>query len=149
VPKSADPFIGAGAEAEFFKALNAAIAAEDLAETQRQIRAVRSAKPSWLPAREPELVRAEILLAGYRHDASTLIAAARPYLNGDNARSLTIIELAKELRPRAAAEAVLLLKETLRKVPNFTPALRLLSEWENPPESAAASPSITVPTAVP
>jgi hypothetical protein len=62
------------------------------------------------------------------------LAAARLFLTGDHARSLKLLEVAREFSARGdRAMAIALTKEVLRRTADFPPAKRLLAELEQAP----------------
>ncbi len=135
-------------EAELFRTLADPLQTADPAAALGQIRAVRAANPAWLAARDDELRRDEVILAARLHDATALTTAAGLWLNGDNARALAAVELAKQLHAAGvAAEAGLLLDAVLRKTPGYAAATRLLAEWRpaatTPTPATAAVPVLT------
>ena len=99
------------------------------AKTKKQTPPAAVAKPTPVlddPAEQLGQVRT-------RHTAGDFPGAlrlARLYLNGDQARSLKMLELAREFFAAGDKKmAVTLTNEVLQRSPNFPPAKRLLAEW--------------------
>ncbi len=121
-------------EADFLQSLAAAMKAGDPSAALAQILEIRTARPAWLAAHEQELRGDEVLLNGRRHDDVAMLTDVRLLLNSSTARSLTALELAKQLHSGdTLPESLLVVQEVLRKTPGFPPATRLLAEWQPPP----------------
>ncbi|MDF3057437.1 MAG: hypothetical protein K0R17_1652 [Rariglobus sp.] len=121
-------------EAGFLARLDELTKGGDYTGALQAIKEVRLAKPAWLAARDAELSRDEVRFSGRTGDLLTLRLAARLYINGDRQRSAKMIEAARELKSAGRnQEAVFLLKELLAKVPDYTVAQRLLTEWTPKP----------------
>ena len=133
-------YVTAG-EVPFFRELDALIKAGHDADALERLRAARAARPAWLGANEEERVRDEILLHARLHEGSEVTIATTLYLTGSRVRSEGAVALARQLRDTGARdEAVLVVREILRRDPEFLPAARLLAEWGVAP--AAASPAV-------
>ncbi len=145
---SAAALVGSGGETPFFAALAATMQQGDAAKALAQIQAARSARPAWLAAHDEELRRDEILLAARLHDTTGMTAFAGLFLDGDDARSLAVVDLARQLHNGdTLAESVQLLQAVLRKNPGYQSASRLLSAWT--PAVPPAAPVAAVATAGP
>ena len=65
-------------------------------------------------------------------DVPGMLTAARQFLNGEQVRSQQVLEVAREFYEKADRNAAnLLVREVLRRTPNFPPAVRLAQEWES------------------
>lgn len=123
-------------EADFMARLDELTQAQDFEVALKWVRDARFAKPDWLGARETDLARQEIRFSGRTGDMLALRSAVRLYNTGDRHRSGQLIEIARELNTaERRPEAILVLKELLAKVPDYTLAQRLLAEWSPKPAS--------------
>lgn len=126
-------------EDAFMAKLEELTKAGDYGAALQHIREARLARPAWLGGREVELSRAEIRLQGRAGDLLGLRTAARLYITGDRLRSAQMIEIARELHSAGRKEeAILLLRELIAKVPDYTVAQRQLAEWS--PKPAVKTP---------
>lgn len=106
---------------------------DDAARLIREVRAV-TPPPPWLGPRDGELRFAQIRIAYAGGSRAEVVAATRLYLNGDNARSEQVLAFGRQLFAKGDADtAIALTNEVLRKVPNFGPARRLLTDWQTKP----------------
>ncbi len=120
----------------FFKRLVEFDQKKDFGAGLRQILDLRLAKPSWFRGREDDIQYEEIRFNGRIGDMLAFRMVVNEYFNGSRDRAAHGIVLARDLYANNCKEAArLLLKEVLRKTPDYPPAKRLLSAWE-PPVSA-------------
>ncbi len=104
--------------------------------------------PGWFDRREPEIRVAQVRIAQARGDVPGLSAAARLYLNGDEARSTRMLELAGDYFTAGdRAAALVLVREITRRSPDHAPALRSQQEWA--PASGTPVTAKPVPAAAP
>jgi hypothetical protein len=128
------------AEPVFVEQLNTALGAAKWDEAARLIRDARSARPapSWVAAREPAFLLAELRIGRGSGDRPGMIRSTRLFLNGDQNRSLQVLEAAQDFfRGGDKESAVAVTKEVLARTPNFPPAVRLLAAWEPKPAPTA------------
>lgn len=107
-------------------------------EAATQARAVLLSKPAWLPKRESELLRIE--MRGHLESGAVaeMIGAARMLMDGSNARAQQVVDFAAEASARGQKDAAAtLLREVLRKSPDYPPAKRALKELEAKPKAPA------------
>jgi hypothetical protein len=122
-------------EHPFFEKLNHAIAQKNWAEAQRAVREVRNRRPApeWLAARDAELWWAQLRIEHGLGDRLAGLITAKVYLDGSEGRAQGVLSLAQELYATGKKdEAVGLVREVLRKTPDFTPAERVLAAWVPP-----------------
>ena len=128
--------VGAGAPAnwrKYFQDLDAAIAAKNWSEAQRQIALVRRAAlaPDWLPTHEGELLFRELRVAQGLRDGPGMRLALRLFLNGSLTRAVELLDLARALHAAGERDdAVLLVKALLEKHPEHPVATNLLAAWQ-------------------
>lgn len=102
------------------------------------IRDVQQARPSWLKAREADVLNRQMRAAHGAHAQLEMSLAARLLLDGTLTRSQIVVDFAVELHNWGETdEAVRLLREVLRKMPNHALARRYLDEWTSKPEIVA------------
>jgi predicted Zn-dependent protease len=119
-------------EKPFFTQLNERIGAGDWAAAQKQIRELRTAKPApaWLSQRDADLLLAQIRIEHGLQDRLAMLIAVKLYLDGDVRRSQATLAFAQEIHAAGAKEeALLVVREVLRKTPDFPPAERLRAAW--------------------
>jgi predicted Zn-dependent protease len=119
-------------EKPFFAKLDEAIRAADWTRAQQRVRELRNRRPapSWLATREADVLLSQIRIEHGAGDRLTMLITAKIYLDGDVRRSQAALALAQEFFAGGAKEdAQLLLKEILRKAPNFPPAERQQAAW--------------------
>lgn len=129
------------AEAVFIEQLNGALGAAKWEEATRLIREARAARPAptWVSAREPSFLLAQVRIARGSGDRGAMLRSARLFLNGDQSRSQQMLDAAQEFfRGGDKDSAVAITKEVLARTPNFPPAVRLLAAWEPKPPPEAA-----------
>jgi hypothetical protein len=140
---NAAPGLRLPGETAFFTQLNAALTArnwDDAAQLIRDARATRPA-PSWVAAREPAFLLAQVRIGHGKADRPGMLTATRLFLNGDQNRARQLLELAEEFHKAGEKDmAILLTKEVLASTANFPPAARLLAAWE-PKVEASAPPT--------
>lgn len=125
-------------ERTFWGRLENAVAEKRWAEAERRIQLAFSARPapSWLSESEAALRLMQVRVGHGLGDMTTVLAATKLYLNGDGRRSQQIVEAAQEfVRGGDKAMAAALVREVLRRAPDFTPAKKLAAEL-NPEGSA-------------
>ncbi|MBC7368771.1 MAG: tetratricopeptide repeat protein [Undibacterium sp.] len=116
----------------FFAQLDESMRAKDWAAAQQQVRELRNRQPApaWLAARDAELLLVQMRYERGAGERLAMLIAAKLYLDGDGRRSQAALALAQEFYADGAKEeALLLVKEILRKAPNFPPAERQLAAW--------------------
>ncbi len=116
-------------EVAYWEKLDALVAQRQWEPADEAIRAALATRPppDWLPRREPDLRLGQIAVALGRQDKAALITAARLYLNGDEHRAQHVFVLAERAADGEAKEnAVALLREILRRTPEFAEASGLL-----------------------
>lgn len=124
------------AEKIFFQRLDDALLGRKWDEAARLVREANAARPApaWVEARAPSLRLAQVRLGQAAGDFPAMMAAARFFLNGDNERSRQLLAAAREFFDRGdKAAAIALANEVLRRSPGYTPAKRILAEWQPPP----------------
>lgn len=131
------------AEQIFATRLQTLIDARQWADAARHIQQAQALRPvpAWLAAREADVRLAQVRIALGREDLSGALAAARLFLNGDEARSQQLLALARE--EHAAGDkpaAVGLAREIVRRTPAFAAAASQLAAWEPPTAEAKPSP---------
>jgi len=92
-----------------------------------------AASPAWRqsPTEESAALLADARARAASGDLPGLLRSARLLLTGDRDRSEQVLDLARALHVAGhRAAALALVREVLRKSPNFPPAARLLREWE-------------------
>ncbi len=120
-------------EKGFFEELERAKNEGRWKEIAQAIRELRVAKPAWLPARDAELFEWQMSADVHTDDVPELLGAAKFYLDGSNPRASRAVEIAQELEAKGSREdAERLLREVLKKNPDFPPATRLLKQWHQP-----------------
>jgi hypothetical protein len=142
------------AEQVFFQRLHDLVEARRWPEAQRHIQQVQALRtePEWLAKRDGELRLAQFKISRGQGDLTGMLNAARLFLNGDEARSQQMFEMARQLEAAGEkATAIAVLKEVVSRTSKHALAQRLLAEWEPPvakppPRPAkAAEPSKPVP----
>ncbi|MBP9914265.1 MAG: hypothetical protein KBF26_12760, partial [Opitutaceae bacterium] len=132
-------------ESAFFSRLDSAMAEKQWAAAADALRDVQLAKPSWLAARQTDVLVRQMRVAEARHEPLDLILAAKLLLAGATAQAQLVVDYAVELHGQNENEnAVLLLREVLHKIPNHGLARRWLEEWQKRPE-AVLTPPVTTP----
>ena len=119
-------------EKPFFAQLSANLASGNWGTAQKLVKELRAAKPppTWLQQRDSELLLAQMRIEYGLQDRLAMLISAKLYLDGDVRRSLATLEFAQEIHAAGAKnDALLLVREVLRKDHNFPPAERLLAAW--------------------
>ena len=130
---------GVDDETLFFNRLNAQIKGNKTNDALTAIHTAKDARPEWLDTREDDLSLMEIRLYAKQDDPMTVKGLAHAFLNGSIAKSEKMLGLAKELHGGGDNEsALLIVREIIRKTPNFRLAERALNEW-----APAAAPATT------
>jgi hypothetical protein len=143
------------AERVFFDRLRDLLREKQWADASRHIHQLQAIRPppGWLGAREGEIRLAQVRIGQAQRDFPVMVAAARLFLNGDDARARQLIELARENHAAGdKAVAIALAKEVVDRSPGFTMAQQLLSEWEPPvpkKKMRAEEKTLTETTALP
>ncbi|MBL9188673.1 MAG: hypothetical protein JNK23_14420 [Opitutaceae bacterium] len=132
------------AEQIFSQRLQTLLDAAQWSDASRHIQQAQALRPvpQWLPGREAEVRLAQVRIAAGRGDVLAALAAARLFLSGETERAPQLLALARALH--AAEEktvALALVKEIVRREPDFPPAIRQLAEWEPPVEPKALPPA--------
>jgi hypothetical protein len=139
------------AERVFVDRLRDLVQAKQWTEAARHIQQAQAIRPvpPWLAAHDGEVRLAQIRIGQAERDFPAVVAAARLFLNGDDARSQQVIDLARE--SHAAGDrnlAIALAREVVQRTPDFVPARQLLLEWD-PPAPAKPVMEKTEPPAKP
>jgi hypothetical protein len=125
------------APSAFFAALAETREAGDPAAGLALIRELRRERPDWLAEEEQAVIRAELAVMAAGDDLVALQSVARVYLNGDSARSRTVVSLATNLHQDGNPEkARLLLDEVLRRTPDEPQAVRVRDQLFPPTPEA-------------
>ena len=129
-------------EKVFFARTDAAMAAARWPEAQTAMRDVQLAKPAWLGGRQAEVLTRQMRIAHEMRETLDMVLAARLLQDGTVARAQLVVDYASALQGKGATtDAILLLKEVLRKIPNHTLARRLIGAWQKKPEPPAGAGS--------
>lgn len=138
---------GAGSilrEKEFFPRVDAAMQAGQWADAAAALRDVQLAKPGWLQNRQADVLARQMIVAQRRHEPLEMVLAAKLLASGTSAQVQRVIDFATTLREEnATKDAILLVREVVRKIPNHGTARKLLEEWEKRPEVVLKSPPAT------
>jgi len=122
-------------EKGFFGRVDAAMGEGRWLDAQADVRAVQLAKPGWLDRRQVDVLMRQMRIARELRELPEMALAARLLQDGGVARSQLVVDYATSLQEKGAtADAVLLLKEVLRRIPNHALARRLIEEWQKKPE---------------
>lgn len=122
-------------EKGFFSRVDAAMAEARWAEAQAAVRDVQLAKPGWLDRRQVDVLTRQMRIARELRELPEMTLAARLLQDGGIARAQLVVDYANSLHAQGAtSDAVLLLKEVLRRIPNHALARRLVEEWQKRPE---------------
>jgi tetratricopeptide (TPR) repeat protein len=140
-------------EKVFFARTDAAMTAARWPEAQAAVRDVQLAKPAWLGGRQAEVLTRQMRIAHEMRETLDMVLAARLLQDGTVARAQLVVDYASALQGKGATtDAILLLKEVLRKIPNHTLARRLIGAWQKKPEpppvpaaAPAEPPALTEP----
>ena len=141
-------------ERAFVERLDALLQAEQWAEAARHLQQTEAfqPRPAWVDAREGTIRLARVRVAHGQRDFPGTVAAARLFLNSDEARAHQLLELA---RGYSAADdkdyAIALAREIVRRLPGFAAGQRALKEWEPAATEAVtrASPKVSSPPSEP
>ncbi|AHF92725.1 hypothetical protein OpiT1DRAFT_05123 [Opitutaceae bacterium TAV1] len=140
----------AASASEFYRQFDQLVTSGDLSAANRLIRETRQARPDWLSAETNELAFRELKLVTSEDDLLRIQLQARTYLNGDRNRTQNATTLAQSLYGTDRKPgAILLIKEVLRRTPDYAPARRLLDVWEPKPKPKPADPAPAPPAASP
>jgi len=123
-------------EPQFRLRLQQAVEASRWSDAQQLLREVRAQRPepAWLAASDATLRLADVRIGAGIDDRSAMLAAARIYLNGEDARSRQLLATAREIDQRGKRDAAIALaREVLRRTPRMAEARRALAEWSPPP----------------
>ena len=134
-------------ERAFVEKLEELLAARHWAEATRHIQQMeeRRPRPAWFESREGLVRFAQVRIAQGQRDFPATVAAARMFLNSDEARAQQLLELAQRSFANGDQDhAVALTREIVRRLPNFAAAKRKLAEWE--PGAPQATPAKAVAT---
>lgn len=124
-------------ESVFFGRVDEAMADGKYGDALEMTREVQQARPTWLKSREQDVLTRQMRAAHGSNEILQMTLSARLLLDGTLARSQVVVDYAQELHNLGQTEdAVLLLREVLRKMPNHALARRLLDDWTKPPEKA-------------
>ena len=119
-------------EDEFFEQLATLMAEQDWVEAGEWVRKMQQARPSWMKARESDILLKQIAIAHEARDALEMTLAARLLLDGSLQRSQMLVDYAVALESRGEMEdALRLMKEVSRKSPTHALSRRYISEWSD------------------
>jgi tetratricopeptide (TPR) repeat protein len=136
-------------ETGFFNRVDEAISTGRWGEAQAAVRDVQLAKPGWLGKRQADLLIRQMRIARELRESLDMILAARLLQDGTLARAQLVVDFATELQAGGVTEdAVLLLREVLRKLPNHALARRLIETWQKKPEAPPTAGTAAVETGV-
>lgn len=117
-------------EDAFFGRMQTAMAEKNWKEAGAMIRTMQQSRPSWLKTREVDVLRLQMVVAHESRDVLEMSLAARMLLDGTLQRSMIVVDYAVELHRKGEADdAVKLLTEVSRKMPEHALARRYLEEW--------------------
>ncbi|MEY4967042.1 MAG: hypothetical protein RL274_2625 [Pseudomonadota bacterium] len=120
-------------EKPFFLQLDALLQQRNWKEAGELIGELRESRPApeWVASKDGDLRLAQVKIGHGTAQFAEMLAAARLYLNGDAARSVKLLELARTFyNDGGKAAAIDLVSEVRRKSPDFAPAQRLIAEWQ-------------------
>jgi hypothetical protein len=124
---------GLPAEKVYFQRLDDLLLASQWGTAEQLLREARVAKPAprWVSARDGDLRFAQVQICLGRGEYAELVAAAKLFLNGEPDRCRRVIEVARTVFQKGERDTALALtKETLRSMPDYPPAVRLLTELQ-------------------
>ncbi len=119
-------------ERPFFRQLDQLIAAKDWTAAQKLIRGLRNHRPepSWLGNRDSDVLLAQIRVEHGAGERLAMLITAKLFLDGDLKRAEAALTLAQEIHAMGGVdEASLLVREILRKTPDFSKAANQLAAW--------------------
>jgi len=119
-------------EKPFFLQIDQLVAAKNWGAAQRTLRDLRNQRPepAWLASRDSELLLTQMRVEQGAGERLAMLITAKLYLDGDRKRAEAALALAQEFHRLGAKEkALLLLREILKKSPDFADAVRQLAEW--------------------
>lgn len=141
---------GAGSvwrEREFFPRVEAAVSEKRWADAETALRDVQLAKPAWLQNRQADILALQMLVAQRQNEPLEMVLAAKLLASGTSAQAQRVIDFALTLHAeKETKDAILLVREVLRKVPNHGTARKLLEEWDKRPEVVLKSGPATEAT---
>ena len=121
------------AEQVFFDRLRALVEAQRWSAAARHIQQVQALKPTpeWLGPRDGEVRLAQVRIGLGQRDLPAAVKAARFFANGDEARSMQLLAIARATHTAGdGAAAVALAREIVSRAPDFAAAQIALAEWE-------------------
>ena len=122
-------------EKGFFGRVDAAMEEGRWSDAQAAVRDVQLAKPGWLDRRQVDVLTRQMRIARELRELPEMALAARLLQDGGVARAQLVVDYAPSLQETGAtADAVMLLKEILRRIPNHALARRLIEQWQKKPE---------------
>ncbi len=122
-------------EKGFFGRVDAAMGEGRWADAQADLRAVQLAKPGWMDRRQVDVLTRQMRIARELRELPEMALAARLLQDGGLARAQLVVDYATSLQEQGAtSDAVLLLREVLRRIPNHALARRLIEQWQKKPE---------------
>ncbi len=122
-------------EKDFFPRVDEAMREQRWADAAAALRDVQVAKPGWLEAKQADVWARQMLVAEKMSEPLEMVLAAKLLVSGPVAQAQRVVDFATTLHAeKETADAILLLREVLRKIPNHGLARRLLEEWEKRPE---------------
>lgn len=122
-------------EKVFFNRLTDAVRAEKWSDADDLIRTIhrQATPPQWLASREEDIQLVQVRIARSRGATIELVNSAKLYLTADLRRSAKLLELAREFHAAGDKEsAITLVKEIVKRSPDFALARRTLTEWQPP-----------------
>ena len=122
-------------EKGFFGRVDAAMGEGRWADAHAAVRDVQLAKPGWLDRRQVDVLTRQMRIARELRELPEMALAARLLQDGGVARAQLVVDYATSLQEAGATtDAVMLLKEVLRRIPNHALARRLIEQWQKKPE---------------
>lgn len=122
-------------EKGFFGRVDAAMGEGRWLDAHADVRAVQLAKPGWLDRRQVDVLTRQMRIARELRELPEMALAARLLQDGGVARAQLVVDYATSLQEQGAtSDAVLLLKEILRRIPNHALARRLIEQWQKKPD---------------
>ena len=117
-------------EDEFFAKLDTLMSEQDWEGAGEWARKMQQARPSWMKARETDILLKQIAIAHETSAVLEMTLAARLLLDGSLQRSQLLVDYALELAGRGEKDdALRVMNEVSRKSPNHALSRRYIKEW--------------------
>jgi tetratricopeptide (TPR) repeat protein len=117
-------------EDEFFAKLDTLMSEQDWEGAGEWARKMQQARPSWMKARETDILLKQIAIAHETSAVLEMTLAARLLLDGSLQRSQLLVDYALELAGRGEKDdALRVMNEFSRKSPNHALSRRYIKEW--------------------